>query len=263
MKDFYQDGVAAARLRHDPGFSVWAAALPLPLPAPANVNSPFLNKAGRGRNRRLARQAPPRRNWYLRHGKRVLDTVLILLSLPVSLPVIAICALALWIEGGQPFYWQVRLGQGCRKFSIVKMRTMVRDADARLADYLERDPALRSEWETTQKLKKDPRVTRVGAVLRATSLDELPQLWNVLKGEMSLVGPRPMMPEQLPLYGNPDAYFAVRPGITGMWQVSARNESRFAYRSEVDAVYYRTATIWRDLVLMVRTLGVMVRRTGC
>lgn len=203
-----------------------------------------------------------RRGGYARAGKYVLDVALILLTAPLWLPIVAICALALWLEGGQPFYWQDRLGRGGARFRIVKLRTMVRDADARLAECLARDPALRAEWDATQKLKHDPRVTRVGAFLRATSLDELPQFWNVLRGEMSLVGPRPMMPEQLPLYGDPKAYFALRPGITGLWQVSARNESRFDYRATLDAVYLASLSPLRDLQLMLRTVGVVLRRTG-
>lgn len=171
-------------------------------------------------------------------GKRVLDVLLVLLTLPVSLPIILLCALALWVEGGNPFYRQDRLGQGGARFRILKLRTMVRDADAMLAYYLDNDPVLRAEWDETQKLKQDPRITPVGRFLRMTSLDELPQLWNVLTGEMSLVGPRPMMPVQLPLYGDPRAYFALKPGITGVWQVSERNESSFAHRAELDADYW-------------------------
>ncbi|MGD9864185.1 MAG: sugar transferase, partial [Pseudodonghicola sp.] len=187
---------------------------------------------------------------------------LTLITLPITLPVILLCALALWIEGGQPFYWQPRLGRGGRKFRLMKLRTMVRDADARLAEYLANDPAMRAEWNANQKLRNDPRITRVGALLRATSLDELPQLWNVLTGEMSLVGPRPMMPEQLGLYGDASCYLSVKPGITGLWQVSTRNEKGFSYRAHVDAVYCRSMSLWQDLSLMVRTIGVVVRRTG-
>lgn len=139
---------------------------------------------------------------------------------------------------------------------------MVRDADAKLEQYLAGSSQLRREWDETQKLKKDPRITPVGRVLRVTSLDELPQLWNVLKGDMSLVGPRPMMPDQLPLYGDPRAYFALKPGITGMWQVSARNESRFSYRAQIDSVYGQDLSLRTDLSLLLRTVGVVLRGTG-
>nr|WP_245398669.1 sugar transferase [Oceaniglobus trochenteri] len=195
-------------------------------------------------------------------GKRLLDIILVLLSAPLTLVVVAICALALAIEGGSPFYRQDRLGVGGRRFSILKLRTMVRDADACLQRYLDADPAMAREWAETQKLKHDPRITRVGAFLRTTSLDELPQFWNVLVGDMSLVGPRPMMPEQLPLYGDPYAYFAMRPGITGYWQVSARNENHFSFRAEIDAQYHAKMSLPCDLGVMMRTVGVMLRRTG-
>lgn len=195
-------------------------------------------------------------------GKRICDVLFVLATLPVSVPLVAFCALALALEGGRPFYRQDRLGKNGSRFSILKLRTMVRDADDLLATYLENDPVLREEWETTQKLKCDPRITPVGGFLRATSLDELPQLWNVLKGEMSLVGPRPMMPEQLPLYGDAQAYFAVQPGITGLWQVSARNENRFSVRCKVDAQYYSDMSLRFDIGLLIRTVGVVVRQTG-
>lgn len=203
-----------------------------------------------------------RGGFYARFGKRALDIVLVSLSLPISLPLIGICALALWIEGGHPFYRQTRLGRNGKAFSILKLRTMVRDADAALERHLAAEPALRCEWDAMQKLKVDPRITSVGSFLRSTSLDELPQLLNVLIGEMSLVGPRPMMPEQLAMYGEPAAYFAQKPGITGLWQVSARNANTFAFRQEVDADYDDKVMLKRDLGILVKTISVVLRRTG-
>lgn len=203
-----------------------------------------------------------RKGLYQLAGKRVADILFVLLSLPVFVPVTMICALALWIEGGQPFYRQQRLGRGGRSFSIVKLRTMCREADDVLESCLAADPALRAEWDRTQKLKNDPRITRVGGILRKTSLDELPQLWNVLLGQMSVVGPRPMMPAQLPMYDNPAPYFALRPGITGLWQVSDRNENSFAHRSTVDAAYHADLSFPADLRILLRTVGVVLRRTG-
>jgi lipopolysaccharide/colanic/teichoic acid biosynthesis glycosyltransferase len=200
---------------------------------------------------------------YRHGGKRALETLLIVLGLPFFAPVIALCALALWIEGGNPFYRQDRLGQNGKRFSILKLRTMVRDADAVLESYLLSDPAMRREWDEKQKLIHDPRVTRVGKLLRASSIDELPQLWNVLTGEMSLIGPRPMMPDQLEMYGDMTHYDALRPGITGLWQVSARNESRFSFRNEVDATYDASLSLAGDVAIIFRTVGVMLRRTGC
>lgn len=199
---------------------------------------------------------------YWKAGKRGLDLLLVAVSLPLTLPLIALCAAALWLEGGRPFYTQPRLGRGGKVFRILKLRTMVRDADALLQHYLATDPAMRWEWQQTQKLKNDPRITRVGRVLRMTSLDELPQLWNVIKGDMSLIGPRPMMPEQLPLYGDTRAYFALRPGITGIWQVSVRNEGSFDSRVQADFEYWEDVSLSRDLRLLWRTFGAVMKGTG-
>ena len=199
---------------------------------------------------------------YALAGKRVLDLFLVLLALPVALPIIVLSALVLLLESGLPFYSQERLGQKGKRFRIFKLRTMVRDADARLQACLDSDPELPHERETTQKLKSDPRITRVGRFLRMTSLDELPQLWNVATGEMSLVGPRPMLPEQLSLYGDPSAYFAVKPGITGIWQVSTRNESSFASRAKADVDYLGDMGLKQDLSLLCRTVGVVAKGTG-
>lgn len=200
---------------------------------------------------------------YRRAGKRALDVSLVLFTLPFSLPIIGFCALALWIEGGQPFYVQPRIGRAGRIFQILKLRTMTRDADAALVRLLRDDPALRREWDAMQKLRHDPRITRVGRFLRATSLDELPQLYNVLTGEMSLVGPRPMMPDQLALYGEAGDYMDLRPGITGPWQVSTRNANTFSARQEIDRDYNRGLRFGTDLSLLVRTVRVVLNRTGC
>ncbi len=202
-------------------------------------------------------------NAYRRFGKRALDIALVAVCAPLYLPLIGLAALVLAVEGGNPFYRQDRLGRGGARFAIFKLRTMVRDADERLEGLLAADPALRREWEVSQKLRHDPRVTRVGEFLRRTSLDELPQLWNVLKGDMSLVGPRPMLPEQLPLYGDPAHYFALRPGISGDWQVGRRNESSFAERAQYDARYDAGLSLGRDLRVLWKTIGVVRRRTGC
>lgn len=199
---------------------------------------------------------------YARYGKRLCDIVFVLLGLPIVLPIVLVFAAALWIEGGQPFYRQKRLGRGGRVFKILKLRTMVRDADAALEAHLRADAALRKEWDETQKLKQDPRVTRVGHLLRAASLDELPQLWNVLVGEMSLVGPRPMMVQQLALYGPTDNYYAMRPGITGLWQVGERNETTFAARAKFDATYRADLSLEADLKIILRTFPVVLQQTG-
>lgn len=208
-----------------------------------------------------ARRTPPVRP-YRDFAKRLIDIIFVVLSLPFSLPVVLMCAFALQLEGGNPFYTQRRLGRGGKQFSILKLRTMVRDADAQLESHLRNNPAARAEWDTLQKLMDDPRITPIGRALRATSLDELPQLYNVLVGDMSIVGPRPMLPEQLPLYGDARAYNALRPGITGLWQVSARNDARFSYRKDIDGLYERDLSLPLDFKILFRTVGVVLRRTG-
>ena len=193
--------------------------------------------------------------------KRILDVLFVLLSVPVTLPLIGIIMLIAACEGVSPFYTQLRVGRGGRSFKLLKIRTMVLDADALLAAHLAENPEARAEWEQTQKLKNDPRITRIGKFLRKSSLDELPQFWNVLRGEMSLIGPRPMMLEQKPLYPGV-AYYRLRPGITGSWQVSDRNESSFAARAKFDTDYDSTLSFMTDLDIFVRTLGVVLRCTG-
>ncbi|WP_096787999.1 sugar transferase [Rhodobacter sp. CZR27] len=193
--------------------------------------------------------------------KRLLDILLILAALPVVLPLVLILAVLVARDGGSPFYLQERIGRNGRIYRIWKLRTMVHDAEAALEQYLARNPAARAEWDLTQKLKRDPRVTRVGRFLRIYSLDELPQLWNVLKGDMSLVGPRPMMPCQRILYPG-SAYFALRPGITGYWQVRQRNLSSFADRAWHDTQYHRDLSLWTDLKLLLSTVRVVMRATG-
>lgn len=193
--------------------------------------------------------------------KRGIDVLAVLLSLPVSLPLIVILALLISLDGHSPFYRQKRLGRNGRIFTLWKLRSMVEGADARLEVHLDADPAARAEWTLTQKLKKDPRITRIGQFLRKSSADELPQLWNVLRGDMSLVGPRPMMPGQAQLYPG-TAYYALRPGITGSWQVSARNESSFADRARFDTDYERQVSAATDFALLLATVRVVLHGTG-
>jgi len=200
-------------------------------------------------------------SWYVRRGKRAFDLFLVALAAPFVLPVILLTALALLIEGGNPFYQQDRMRADGSRYRILKLRTMVKNADRKLASLLDSDPALAREWEETQKLKCDPRITRVGRILRITSLDELPQLWNVVTGDMSLIGPRPMLPDQVAIYNAP-IYWGMRPGVSGLWQVSERNDRAFDYRTEMDRIYSRQVTFREDLSILVRTVLVMVRRTG-
>jgi lipopolysaccharide/colanic/teichoic acid biosynthesis glycosyltransferase len=199
---------------------------------------------------------------YARFGKRALDLALGTTALFLALPVLVLLALALWLESGNPFFFQRRLGKDGREFRMWKLRSMVLGADRKLAECLAADPALREEWNRTQKLKRDPRITPLGRFIRMTSLDELPQLFNVINGDMSLVGPRPMLPEQLPLYLYPEAYLALRPGITGLWQVTARNEEAFALRAVLDRDYLEGMSFRQDLRIMGATFGAVVQATG-
>ena len=191
----------------------------------------------------------------------MLDLSLVLIAIPVVLPLVLLLALAVAATGGKPFYSQLRIGKGGRTFRIWKLRTMMHDADAYLEAYLRANPAANAEWVATQKLKKDPRITPLGRILRKTSADELPQLFNVLTGTMSLVGPRPMMVDQQRYY-NGQSYYEMRPGITGLWQVSDRNECNFRDRVAFDNAYARTVSLKTDLGLLLRTVSVVCRATG-
>lgn len=199
---------------------------------------------------------------YRSFGKRAIDVTLILLSLPFVLPVLLLLSLLVMTDGGRPFYSQNRVGRGGKIYRIWKVRSMVMHADQKLEAYLAADPAARAEWDEMQKLKHDPRITRMGRILRKSSLDELPQLWNVLKGDMSLVGPRPMMPDQQPLYPG-RGYYALRPGITGLWQVSERNATSFADRARFDDKYQADLSLPTDVRILAATFKVVLRATGC
>ena len=202
-----------------------------------------------------------RQGLYRRHLKRVLDVVLVVLSAPMALPLVAVLAFINLSLGHAPFFTQARVGKDGRVFRMWKLRTMVVNADRVLEDILANDPVRADEWRHHQKLRNDPRVTPFGSFLRRTSLDELPQLWNVLIGDMSLVGPRPMLPQQRALYHG-DAYFRLRPGVTGLWQVRYRNDDGFARRVVCDAQYDRSVTLTGDLALILATAGVLLRPTG-
>lgn len=201
------------------------------------------------------------RGLYRTYFKRLGDILFVALTAPIAVPLVLLAALLVMRDGSSPFYVQERIGRDGRVFRLLKIRTMVPDADRRLAEYLASDPEAAREWALTQKLKHDPRITRTGSFLRKSSLDELPQLWNVLKGDMSLIGPRPMMVEQRPLYPG-EAYYALRPGLTGPWQVSDRNECSFAGRAKFDTEYERRISLRTDLSILLRTFGVVIRCTG-
>ncbi len=198
---------------------------------------------------------------YRHFFKRSVDIIFVLLALPIVLPLVLGLAALIACDGSNPFYVQKRVGRNGKFFTMWKLRSMVPNASAQLESYLVSDPAARKEWDETQKLKNDPRITALGRALRKTSLDELPQLFNVLKGDMSLVGPRPMLPVQQELYPG-TAYYKLRPGITGLWQVSERNDSSFASRADFDATYSERLSLKTDLRVLFATAGVVLRGTG-
>jgi len=199
-----------------------------------------------------------------RIAKRVIDlacsTVLALLLLPLM----AVISLLIAVESGFPvFYSQKRLGHDGRTFHIWKFRTMVRNAAEILELSLASNPELRSEWAANQKLRNDSRITRVGKLLRKTSLDELPQLWNVIKGEMSLVGPRPIVDSEVVKYKAAySLYKKMTPGVTGLWQVSGRNRTTYAERVAYDTYYVRNWSVWMDIYLFAKTIVVVLTGDG-
>lgn len=208
------------------------------------------------RTRKIASSA------YRSFGKRALDIALTLMAIPLALPLIAVFALLIMLDGHNPFYSQMRVGKGDRHFRMWKLRTMVHNADGLLEGYLLANPEARSEWVTHQKLKHDPRITWVGLFLRKSSIDELPQLLNVLNGTMSLVGPRPMMLSQRKDYTG-KAYFRLKPGITGLWQISDRNNCEFTGRVPFDELYDGVISFKTDARVILKTVTVVMRGTGC
>lgn len=198
---------------------------------------------------------------YRNYLKRLFDIVFVVVMAVPLLVIVALLAVVIGLDGANPFYLQKRVGKNGRHFKMVKLRSMVPDAEALLQEHLQSDPSARQEWDHFQKLRNDPRITRVGKLMRATSLDELPQFWNVLIGEMSLVGPRPMMPSQVELYPGL-AYFDMSPGITGFWQISSRNECSFSDRAYHDSEYYKKLSLGTDIAVVLRTVTVVLAATG-
>ena len=199
---------------------------------------------------------------YARVFKRAVDLVLVVASLPFVVPFLLLISVAIYAQDRHsPIFRQERIGMNGKRFRIWKFRTMVPNAEELLERHLAENAEARAEWDEKQKLSVDPRCTAIGRILRQSSLDELPQLINVLTGEMSLVGPRPMMPSQQALYPG-HAYYRLRPGMTGSWQVSARNESSFADRAHFDDVYELNMGFVNDAGIMGKTFGVVLRGTG-
>ena len=186
------------------------------------------------------------------------------LLLVLLAPLMLCIAWRIWREDGAPVvfaHW--RVGQRGHLFRCLKFRTMVRSADVVLMELLTHDQNAREEWARDHKLRDDPRIMRIGSFLRRTSLDELPQLFNVLRGEMNLVGPRPVVVQEVPRYGEHKRhYLSVKPGMTGLWQVSGRNNLSYAQRVALDARYVETRSLRSDLSILLRTVSVLVTRDG-
>jgi lipopolysaccharide/colanic/teichoic acid biosynthesis glycosyltransferase len=193
-------------------------------------------------------------------AKRLFDVSFSLSVLILFLPVYLLLVMLIAISSPGPiFYVQERVGKDYKSFGCIKFRTMVENADDMLLDMIATSPHLREEFEDNFKLKQDPRITAIGRFLRLTSLDEFPQFWNVLKGDMSVVGPRPLVPEELPKYGrHMDKVLTIRPGITGLWQVSGRNDIPYHLRVQMDVYYVNFRNFWLDLWLIVKTIGVVI-----
>ena len=196
--------------------------------------------------------------------KRLIDIAISAACLLVGAPLAAIILLLIHFDSpGGAYYRQPRLGFGGKAFRLLKFRTMYTNGDEFFAEKLKTDKAFRDEWKKYQKIKNDPRITRVGRVLRKFSLDELPQLWNILKGEMSIVGPRPIMLNQKEMYGLAfKDYSRVRPGVTGLWQVSGRNHTTFARRTEFDLEYIQRWSVWLDIYIIFQTFKEVFSRDG-
>ncbi|HWJ36341.1 MAG TPA: sugar transferase [Steroidobacteraceae bacterium] len=195
--------------------------------------------------------------------KRVFDLVGASLAIVALSPLILTIVTFAYLSGGSPLFRHRRVGQQGVLFDCFKFRTMVTNADEVLQNLLERDSMIREEWLRDHKLRDDPRVTPFGRFMRRTSLDELPQLWNVLRGDMSLVGPRPVVPDELRRYGRKVAIFlSARPGITGLWQISGRNDTDYRRRVALDVCYVRSRSAILDVYILLRTLRVVFATRG-
>jgi lipopolysaccharide/colanic/teichoic acid biosynthesis glycosyltransferase len=193
-----------------------------------------------------------------------MNVVIALAALLFALPIMLGVGFAVFIQDGGPvLFAHRRIGRDGRSFRCLKFRSMATDAEARLADLLARDPQARAEWEQDHKLRNDPRVTRLGEFLRKSSLDELPQLFNVLRGEMSLVGPRPIVEAEIAKYGRRfPQYCAVKPGITGLWQISGRNDTSYRTRVALDCLYAERRSLLLDAKVLAATVPAVLMRRG-
>lgn len=196
--------------------------------------------------------------------KRAVDVFLCVLALPVALPLIGLIALLVKCsDGGPAIFMHTRCGVHGGRFACLKFRTMVVDAEERLKAHLKADPRAAEDWARDHKLRNDPRITKIGAFLRRTSLDELPQIFNILRGDMSIVGPRPIVEAEIEKYGDDFVYYsATRPGLTGSWQVNGRSETSYEERVRMDVDYVRTWSLWSDVKIIAATIPAVLLRKG-
>jgi exopolysaccharide production protein ExoY len=196
--------------------------------------------------------------------KRAFDILVSGSLLVFGAPLLILIALGIKLQDGGPvLYSHKRIGRNNREFGCLKFRSMVTDANVRLAEYLQNNPEAREEWARTQKLSNDPRITTLGKFLRKSSLDEIPQLWNILRGDMSLVGPRPIVHDEVPRYGDHIRYYlSARPGLTGLWQVSGRSDTSYDYRVNLDVNYVENWHLGKDIMIMVKTIPAVLEARG-
>jgi undecaprenyl-phosphate galactose phosphotransferase len=195
--------------------------------------------------------------------KRLFDIVVSATALIILSPLML--ALIAWVksDGGPAFYAHMRIGRNKKPFPCLKFRSMVMNGDEILERYLAENPAARQEWENNRKLLDDPRITKIGKFLRSSSLDELPQLFNVLRGEMSLVGPRPIVGAEMAKYDSDISHYCrVRPGVTGLWQVSGRSDVSYPRRVHMDSWYVCNWSLWHDIAILCKTFPALLNRTG-
>ena len=195
--------------------------------------------------------------------KRIMDIVFGTIGFVCLLPLMLIVKVSYWADGDKDsiFYTQTRVGLNGKPFQLIKFRTMVSDAEEILKELL-KDPAYAKEWEENQKLKRDPRITKMGKILRRTSLDEMPQFINVLKGEMSVIGPRPLVVGELEMHGGLELYNRVKPGITGWWGCNGRSNTTYEERLELEYYYVKNCSLWLDARCFVKTIAVLIKRDG-
>ena len=250
-------------LNHLLNFSVSAFRYNVLIPSFFNITNIWMSIRDFGGILGFASSQKLKMSWNLAI-KRFLDLFIVIFGGIIILPLLLLIALLVKITSKGPMlYGHTRLGLNGKQFTALKYRSMVLDADKRLAEMLASDPIIKQEWESNFKLKNDPRITKIGAFLRRTSFDEFPQIINVLKGEMSLVGPRPIVSNEVDKYGeNFHRIFSVKPGMTGLWQVSGRSDTDYNERISYDTYYLQSWSIWLDLWILYRTIWVVIKGKG-